>query len=367
MILVQAGDIGYSHFLVPFLKPREPSLDWLFAWLNEVLDVVCYIAILIIKQVAYGCSFVLAPLLIAVKYSKKLWAAVTSNLLSKKGEEADTHFQDPTMLQVPQVNGASKTPRRAKRKTRYSEIATPYVPGHLVADETIFPPVQPRLHPAERSADDLAAFQEAMDRAQAAFYEVGSPPVIPSNHHASNGTVNVEADDPFLPAPGSDHEKRRNDERSARPVSLPRQDHLTRPESGGTEMNPHLNWDPVDGRLGSRPSSKALGKRRQVEDHNEATASFKKGSPDKVAKIGSFSASRGVNGSRTNGSRTNNGAGAARTRPAKAKLQAGSKLPTRQATRANEKAAEAIAISIDAQKAREAAILARKKRVPPSR
>lgn len=78
----------------------------------------------------------------------------------------------------PSASTTTETPNRTtrpSRKPRYSDIATPYVPGHLVAESSLHPPVRPRLDPSERSFEDVNSFQEAMDRAQAAFYEPDSP------------------------------------------------------------------------------------------------------------------------------------------------------------------------------------------------
>ena len=367
-LCLQAGDIGYSHFLIPFLKPREPSLDWVFAWLNEILDVACYIVTLITRQII---DLLLLPLL-PIKHGitrissllhamKPTFHRVTS---SNATEEAEAE-PDTTIRAVPSTSDSAKTPRRSKRssKPRYSEIATPYVPGHLVADESVYPPVQPRLHPAERSTDDVSAFQEAMDRAQAAFYEVSSSvdgfdgrPEDSSMHgrRKSRRTKGRE-DDPFLPSTdNSAVEPVKQKTRVRKTVHLP-----TFQEEANDEQpaSPQV-IDTI------QPSAKSLGKRREVsEEAYEASAEpeTQDRSPEKIKKVGSFEASRHY--SKQNGADTASLRKGTKSRPARPKTQAGSRLPTRLATR-TEVGGSAIrpAVTESEHLAREAAIRARREK-----
>ena len=135
--------------------------------LNDVLDILAYLSSLAGQQALLLLFGVTQPF-------RKAWATLAymvSNVLPTLTRNTD---QVDSTADASDVHDTSKTPKR-KSKPRYSQIATPYVPGHLVSEEGAFPPVQARLPPAERSVDDLPAFQEALDRAQAAFYEASSP------------------------------------------------------------------------------------------------------------------------------------------------------------------------------------------------
>lgn len=270
-------------------------------------------------------------------------------------EQANVHHEDTSLSSSLNANGSAKTPRRTKRsnKPRYSQIATPYVPGHLVANESVYPPVQPRLHPAERSADDLPAFQEAMDRAQAAFYEVGSPPPVPQEE-ATRRAKTLHADNPFLPVP-SHTRKTRSKRKEIVPDNT--RSHPEKHFARTVSLNDRSQMPPVE-TPAIPPSSKALGKRRQATEESEVQGSADASSPDKIAKVGSFDQSRDTK-AKANGHAAN-GANGSRSRPARPRTQASSKLPTRQATRIKEKMPQGSGISIEAQKAREAAIRARR-------
>lgn len=161
------SDIAYTSFLVPTLKPYEKGLDRVHSLLNDVLDILAYLSSLAGQQALLLLFGVTQPF-------RKAWATLAhlvSYVLPARAYKPD---QGDITADAPDVQDTSKTPKR-KGKPRYSQIATPYVPGHLVSEEVAFPPVQARLPPAERSVDDLPAFQEALDRAQAAFYEASSP------------------------------------------------------------------------------------------------------------------------------------------------------------------------------------------------
>lgn len=282
---------------------------------------------------------------------KTLYLSLTRNGLNTRNEEEAATHVDTSLLQVPHNEGTAKTPRRSKasKKPRYSQIATPYVPGHLVADESVYPPVQPRLHPAERSADDLPAFQEAMDRAQAAFYEIGSPP---THKHGNAVPRRMEQEeDPFLPVQQATRRTRSN---GASRGDLPTS-HSTKGTNGDRQSSNEIAAH-LDSAAAAAPSAKALGKRRQLADETDQEATAIDDSPDKIAKTGTFEQSRDI--SAKSKGRVANGS---KSRPARPRPQANSRLPTRAATRAQQQtSAEGIGISSGAQKAREAAMLARK-------
>ena len=125
--------------------------------MNEILDITIYL---------FGklLGFLLYPFRFAGQYAHRLY-----HLFKAKA----TILEESAQAENMRTQAETKTPGRNKQRTkpRYSQMATPYVPGHLIAEAAAFPPVQPRLHPSERSVDDMPAFQEALDRAQAAFYE----------------------------------------------------------------------------------------------------------------------------------------------------------------------------------------------------
>ena len=153
---------------MPTLKPYEKGLDRVHSLLNDVLDILAYLTSLAGQQALLLLFGVTQPF-------RKAWATLAypvSYVLPARTRDTDT---GDSTTGAPDVHDtSSKTPKR-RGKPRYSQIATPYVPGHLVSEEVAFPPVQARLPPAERSVDDLPAFREALDRAQAAFYEASSP------------------------------------------------------------------------------------------------------------------------------------------------------------------------------------------------
>lgn len=258
---------------------------------------------------------------------------------------------DTTLLQVAAVDTSSKTPRRSKRATkpRYSQIATPYVPGHLVADESVYPPVQPRLHPAERSVDDVSAFQEAMDRAQAAFYEVSSPVNDMNGQRQSRRSAQTE--DPFLPSVVT-AKQNTQPSRRRKPAHLP-----TFQEESDDAQQASAESAAV-----TRPSAKSLGKRREVsEEINGASAEPEsQESPEKIKKIGTFDDSR--HAEKQNGVGTKTLPKGMKSRPARPKTQATSKLPTRQAARTEVSSAKKPAITPSEHLAREAAIRARREK-----
>lgn len=347
---------------MPFLKPREPSLDWISAWLNEVLDVACYIVVLIAKRIVSFVSLVLLPVRKTVnKVSSNLQAMKASLQRRSSVPNTEEAQGDTTLLQVPFTEDTSKTPRRSKRasKPRYSQIATPYVPGHLVADDSVYPPVQPRSHPAERSADDVSAFQEAMDRAQAAFYEVSSPVVemsgrAESSMNAKDRTRAQQEEDPFLPTERPTGFKSRSKGTRTRQRLPVTREELLGDEPAAVALNGTSN----------QPSAKALGKRRQVtEDTMEAFAEPEvQGSPEKVTKVGTFDDSRRQSKKAVNGVSTSVRTAPTRSRPARPKTQASSKLPTRQAARVEQGSAKRPVISESGHLAREAAIRARREK-----
>lgn len=350
-----AGDIGYTHLLVPFLKPREPSLDWIFAWLNEVLDVLCYILVLAVEQLAHALSLVFSPIWKLHSQIRHLCRSPTDMEPKEKDGGAVSYEPDTTLLQVPHASGISKTPRRKQNKPRYSEAATPYVPGHLVADESVHPPVQPRLHPSERSADDLPAFQEAMDRAQAAFYEVGSPPVVTDQTMASRKVQTAQMDSSLLAVPRTARTLRSRGVKAAPKTPNQPTERAEKVSRLKASSDSCANNRPV-----AHPSTRALGKRRQVMDDTDTIATANPMVQGKIAKIGSFEDSRDGLGKdnriRSSGTDSN------KARLPKARPDANSRLPTRHATRAQKNRPEGIGISTEAQKAREAAILARKRK-----
>lgn len=320
----------------------------------------CYIVVLIAKRIVSLVSLVLLPVRRSVNQVSSSLRGIKARLqLGSSTANAEEAEGDTTLLQVPSAEDTSKTPRRSKRSTkpRYSQIATPYVPGHLVTDESVYPPVQPRLHPAERSADDVSAFQEAMDRAQAAFYEVSSPVNELSGHAESSISAKdrsraQQEEDPFLPlAHRTGSKTRSNGKRTRQKLSATREE-TPSDEPAAVAFNG----------TSQLPSAKALGKRRQVtEDTMAASAAPEvQGSPEKVIKVGTFEDSRRQSMKAVNGESTRVRKAPTRSRPARPKTQATSKLPTRQAARAEQGSAKRPVISESGHLAREAAIRGRR-------
>lgn len=274
---------------------------------------------------------------------------------SNRPPPSETVDTDSGLLAVPTDTNTTKTPRRSKRasKPRYSQIATPYVPGHLVADESVYPPVQPRLHPAERSADDVSAFQEAMDRAQAAFYEVSSPPIasrVEDDDDRAISGYSREANDLSLPAQQRARTRRQNGRIDGTMQHSNSQQELHGQLSSSLRNSVSRQEISVNG-----SSEKALGKRRQdanaTLDNAEATAS----SPEKILKTGSFESSRNATATSHSKSRSN-----ANGKPALRQTRQGtSRLPQRPLMSASDEAVSSAAISSAAQTARQRALLER--------
>ena len=136
--------------------------------LDDVADITSWLLSSAVSAVWQTLLKVFAPFV-------RLWQILTWPVRRIFGGKSSA-AEDAT-IPAQAVAYDAKTPRRSKRtgKPRYSQVATPHVPGHLIGEDAAYPPVQPRLDPSERSLDDLPAFQEALDRAQAAFYEASSP------------------------------------------------------------------------------------------------------------------------------------------------------------------------------------------------
>ena len=163
----QIGEVGFTNLIVPTLRPYEKPLNAAIGILDDVADITGWLLTSAATTVWHIIRTALAPF-------QRVWQVLTwpYHRLFRSRHDGPMH-EEP----VAETCMDKKTPRRSKRSTkpRYSQVATPHVPGHLVEEDQAFPPVQPRLDPAERSHDDLPAFQEALDRAQAAFYEASSP------------------------------------------------------------------------------------------------------------------------------------------------------------------------------------------------
>lgn len=166
-VAFKLGDIAYQTILLPTLKAHEEDLDWFVGHVNDILGVLVYISGVVLNTAWEPFRFIGRKATViwrAIKPAPASSAPGTTN--TDAGHNDTSHANAHTPKQT-------RTSTR-RSKPRYSTIATPHVPGHLTTvsiSSTAYPPIQPRLHPSERSYDDIPAFQEAMERAQAAFYE----------------------------------------------------------------------------------------------------------------------------------------------------------------------------------------------------
>lgn len=156
----------FSSFLMPLLRTYEKRFNAIFAVIEDAAEISGWVLGALLSTMRQALDVVLAPVW-------RLGSFITwpSRLLRRRGSRVrGIETESDVETDGQSTRRPAKTPRK-ERKPRYSQVATPHVPGHLVAEASAYPPVQPRLDPAERSLDDLPAFQEALDRAQAAFYE----------------------------------------------------------------------------------------------------------------------------------------------------------------------------------------------------
>lgn len=150
--------------LTPALKPYERVLDPLTYVLNEVLDISVYITGALL-------SFAVWPLVTAFRKAKQGYRWV----LPARPATFDTTVQGQPEDTASLTDGRTPKPRR-RAKPRLSQTATPHAPGHLLiaADDSHASMTRRDMWP-EASTDSMPAFREALDRAQAAFYEAESP------------------------------------------------------------------------------------------------------------------------------------------------------------------------------------------------
>ena len=150
--------------LTPALRLYERVLDPLTYVLNEVLDISVYI-------IGALLSFAIWPFVTAFRKAKQgfQW------LLPARPSTFDTSVQEQLEDTAIAADGTTPKPRR-RAKPRLSQMATPHAPGHLLiaADDSHASMTRRDMWP-EASTDSMPAFREALDRAQAAFYEAESP------------------------------------------------------------------------------------------------------------------------------------------------------------------------------------------------
>lgn len=352
----KTSEAAFAAFIVPCLKPYERVLDTVLYVSSEVLDISTYI-------IGSLLWLLWSPFQQIYRKILQLQQRVRLLLTNKTAISTDSVSNDASDGAIVTKEAKECLPRKTPRprkvaKPRFSQIARPHMPGHLVAEGVSFPPIQTRLQPAERSYDQLPDFRDAMDRAQAAFYEAESPVRRKRSPHADIQSVNStdavlvlregeeDASTLTLPRPSR---KRPTTERPPEGMTSSPKRRRTVPNNTSVEKGQHSKASKA---LMKLPTTSAVGKRKATVIAKEAeyispatrVTRTRVEIPSRAEDIPIAACAPATTTSRSNG-----------TRP-----------PVPVALSGTAKAHGAVAVTRETQAARHAALAARKQQVKQS-